>query len=141
MEFKMSAVTKRVSISILLAVGIALGAPLSIPALSAPAQSNVAKQEQAAPPLRTGDLVRVRSGGPLMTVTGVEGDQVKCSWTDWDGQFKSGSFPITVLGEPLTLPPDDPSFKQDERAVEQYYQKDCPSGSVSIATGKFECAY
>jgi uncharacterized protein YodC (DUF2158 family) len=62
------------------------------------ASSSAATQRQAAPTLRAGDLVRVRSGGPLMTVTGVQGDHVNCSWTDWNGDLKSESFPVAVLG-------------------------------------------
>ena len=75
-----------------------------------------------------------------MTVTGVQGDQVNCSWTEWNGELKSESFPIAVLSVPVTVPPLDPSLEQDERATDQYYEKDCPSGSVSI-TGKFQCPY
>ena len=94
MEFNMLTSTKQVSIAI--AVTLALGMPLS-PAFSAPAPSNTAMQNQAAPALRSGNLVRLRSGGPLMTVVRIEGDQVNCVWTDWDGQFESGNFPIDVL--------------------------------------------
>ena len=86
--------TKQVSIAI--AVTLALSVPLS-PAFSASAPSNTAMQNQAAPALRSGNLVRLRSGGPLMTVVRIEGDQANCVWTDWDGQFESGSFPIDVL--------------------------------------------
>jgi len=32
-----------------------------------------------------------------MTVVRIEGDQVNCVSTDWDGQFESGNFPIDVL--------------------------------------------
>jgi len=94
MELNMLTSTKQVSIAI--AVTLALGMPLS-PAFSASAPSNTAMQNQAAPALRSGNLVRLRSGGPLMTVVRIEGDQVNCVWTDWDGQFESGNFPIDVL--------------------------------------------
>ena len=94
MELNMLTSTKQVSIAI--AVTLALGMPLS-PAFSASAPSNTAMQNQAAPALRNGNLVRLRSGGPLMTVVRIEGDQVNCVWTDWDGQFESGNFPIDVL--------------------------------------------
>ena len=94
MELNMLTSTKQVSIAI--AVALALGMPLS-PAFSASAPSNTAMQNQAAPALRSGNLVRLRSGGPLMTVVRIEGDQANCVWTDWDGQFESGSFPIDVL--------------------------------------------
>jgi hypothetical protein len=75
-----------------------------------------------------------------MIVTGVQGDHVNCSWTDWNGEPKSESFPVALLGMPVTIPPADPSLKQDERATDRYYQKNCPSGLVSF-TGKFHCAY
>jgi uncharacterized protein YodC (DUF2158 family) len=136
----MAAFTKQISIAIAVTLGIALSIPVSIPAFSESAPAKTAMQSTVPPPLRSGDLVRVRSGGPLMTVTGIEGDQVNCSWTDWNGELKSESFPIAVLSVPVTGPPEDPSLKQDERAADRYYQKHCPSGSVSF-TGKFECAY
>jgi uncharacterized protein YodC (DUF2158 family) len=94
MEFDMLTSAKQVLIAI--AGTFVLGMPLS-PALSAPAASNTAMQNQPAPALRSGNLVRLRSGGPLMTVVRIEGDQVNCVWTDWDGQFESGDFPIDVL--------------------------------------------
>jgi uncharacterized protein YodC (DUF2158 family) len=94
MERNMLTSTKQASIAI--AVTLALGMPLS-PAFSASAQSNAAMQNQAAPALRSGNLVRLRSGGPLMTVVHIEGDEANCVWTDWDGQLESGSFPIEVL--------------------------------------------
>ena len=83
-------------VSIAIAVTLALGMPLS-PAFSASAPSNTAMQNLAAPALRSGNLVRLRSGGPLMTVVRIEGDQANCVWTDWDGQFEAGRFPIDVL--------------------------------------------
>jgi uncharacterized protein YodC (DUF2158 family) len=65
------------------------------PASSASAPSNT--QNQAAPAFRSGNLVRLRSGGPLMTVKGVKGDQVDCFWTDVNGQINADSFPVDVL--------------------------------------------
>jgi uncharacterized protein YodC (DUF2158 family) len=65
------------------------------PASSSPAQSNI--QNQAAPAFRSGNLVRLRSGGPLMTVKDVKGDQVDCFWTDVNGQINADSFPVDVL--------------------------------------------
>jgi uncharacterized protein YodC (DUF2158 family) len=65
------------------------------PASSASAPSNT--QNQAAPAFRNGNLVRLRSGGPLMTVKGIKGDQVDCFWTDMSGQINADSFPVDVL--------------------------------------------
>jgi len=65
------------------------------PAPSASAPSNT--QNQAAPAFRNGNLVRLRSGGPLMTVRDIKGDQVDCFWTDVNGQINADSFPVDVL--------------------------------------------
>jgi uncharacterized protein YodC (DUF2158 family) len=94
MEFNMLPPAKHASIAI--AVTLAISMPLS-PAFSAPAPSNIAMQNQANPPLRSGDLVRLRSGGPLMTVIGIEGDQVNCVWTDLDGHIGSERFPSEAV--------------------------------------------
>jgi uncharacterized protein YodC (DUF2158 family) len=113
----MLVLTRPTSMAMAVALGIALGVPLSIPAFSDPASSYAAAMQTpaAASELHKGDLVRVRSGGPLMTVTAVQGDQVNCIWTDWDGQPKSQSFPIAVLGVPVTTaPPQDPHTERVE---------------------------
>jgi uncharacterized protein YodC (DUF2158 family) len=107
MEFKMLTFTKRSSIAIAATLGIALGMSLSIPAFADADPPKPVTQSLAAAMLRAGDLVRVRSGAPLMTVTGVQGDQVNCSWTDWDGRLESQSFPIGALNLPLTMPRTD----------------------------------
>jgi uncharacterized protein YodC (DUF2158 family) len=115
-EFNMLVLTKPTSIAMAVTLGIALGMPLSIPAFSDSASSYAAMQTPAAATvLHSGDLVRIRSGGPLMTVTAVQGDQVNCTWTDWDGQPKSESFPIAVLTVPVTtMPPEDPHAEKVE---------------------------
>jgi uncharacterized protein YodC (DUF2158 family) len=94
MEFNMLASKKQASIAI--AATLVLSMPLA-PAFSAPAPSNAALQTQATPAFGNGDLVRLRSGGPLMTVKGIRGDQVDCFWTDGTGQMNADSFPIDVL--------------------------------------------
>jgi len=60
---------------------------------SAPSNS----PNQVAPAFRSGNLVRLRSGGPLMTVRDIKGDQVDCFWTDANGQINADSFPVDVL--------------------------------------------
>ena len=97
MEFDMLAVTKWRSIAIAMALGGALCVPLSIPAFSDSAPSNISMQNETAPALRGGDLVRLRSGGPLMTVDAIRGDQADCYWTDGNGQINAETFPIYTL--------------------------------------------
>jgi uncharacterized protein YodC (DUF2158 family) len=93
----MFAFAKRRSVAIALALGVALNVPLSIPAVSDSAPSNTAIQNGIGPTLRGGDLVKLRSGSPLMTVDGIRGDQVDCYWTGEDGQINAETFPIYVL--------------------------------------------
>jgi uncharacterized protein YodC (DUF2158 family) len=96
MEFNM-VFNKRASIATTLMLGTALGVPLSITAFSDPAPSSNAVQRQPTASLQHGDLVRLRSGGPLMTVESVKGNQVDCFWTGMDGQPNAESFPIDVV--------------------------------------------
>jgi uncharacterized protein YodC (DUF2158 family) len=65
------------------------------PASSASAPPNT--QNKAAPVFGSGNLVRLRSGGPLMTVRDIKGDRVDCFWTDVNGQINADSFPVDVL--------------------------------------------
>jgi uncharacterized protein YodC (DUF2158 family) len=93
----MSAFTKRTSIAMALMLGIALSIPLSIPAFSDPAPSKTAMQSQTTASFQHGDLVRLRSGGPLMTVDSIKGNQVDCFWGGMDGAPNAESFPADVL--------------------------------------------
>ena len=62
----MLARTKPYSIAIAVVLGIGVNVYLAIPAFSASPPSQVAAESRSASPLHNGDLVRVRSGGPLM---------------------------------------------------------------------------
>jgi uncharacterized protein YodC (DUF2158 family) len=115
----MLTLTKRSSIAIAATLGIALSASLSFAALADTDAPQPATQSLAAALLRAGDLVRVRSGGPLMTVTGIQGDQVNCSWTNWDGRLESQTFPVGALNLPLTMPRTDWRAARDAMA---YYR-------------------
>jgi hypothetical protein len=72
---------------------IALSMPLSVPAFSASAPSNVIPQSQIAGSLQPGDLVRLRSGGPLMTVNGIRGNQVIAFGQAWMESPTPKAFP------------------------------------------------
>jgi uncharacterized protein YodC (DUF2158 family) len=93
----MLAFTKRTSITTSLLLGITAGSLLSIPAFSDPVQPNTAVQSQTAISFRRGDLVRLRSGGPLMTIDGIKGNQVDCIRTGSNGEPNAQSFPTDVL--------------------------------------------
>jgi uncharacterized protein YodC (DUF2158 family) len=76
---------------------LALSQPFAGPAYAAPAASDQASDAARIAPLQRGDLVRLRSGGPLMTVDTAKGDVVNCIWTDPNGQTEEATFPAKVL--------------------------------------------
>jgi len=47
--------------------------------------------------LNPGDLVRLRSGGPLMTIHSINGDNIDCQWFTPSGELQSATFPIYML--------------------------------------------
>ncbi len=47
--------------------------------------------------LKPGDTVRLNSGGPLMTISTIEGQNAFCEWFTDDQQLQSRSFVITSL--------------------------------------------
>lgn len=127
--------------SIAVALGLVLVAPLSAPAFAGAPQPRTTAQYPAITNLHSGDLVRVRSGGPLMTVTGVQGDQINCSWSDEaTGELRSDTFPVAVLSSPIAAPPDNPYDAMDAQAADAYFRKHCPTQLVTIE-GKLVCAY
>jgi uncharacterized protein YodC (DUF2158 family) len=93
----MPAFTKWTPDAAALTLALALSVPFSIPALSEPVAAVTAMQDRTAPSFQRGELVRLRSGGPVMTVNGITGDQVDCYWTDSSGQPNADKFPISVL--------------------------------------------
>jgi uncharacterized protein YodC (DUF2158 family) len=116
---------KPAAIAIQATLGIALSAPWAVPALAAPA--NTATQSTT-PLLHEGDLVRLRSGGPEMTVKSVRGNWVIAIW--WNegyGGFQSSGFPLAMVDGPITLPPVDVSPQTPTQ------QSDRPPGDLSSA--------
>jgi uncharacterized protein YodC (DUF2158 family) len=85
-------------------VGLALGTSWAVTALAETAPANPVTQSQTAPVLRGGDLVRLRSGGPALTVKSVNGNWVICTW--WQerlGIFRTAAFPVAMIEGPITL--------------------------------------
>jgi uncharacterized protein YodC (DUF2158 family) len=109
------------------------------PARAEPAQPRASIERVATPVFAPGDLVHVRSGGPVMTVDKVDADQITCHWTDELGEMHSDTFSVADLSAPISLPAPDPHRKEDENAADRYYQMHCPSGFVTLM-GQFKCA-
>jgi uncharacterized protein YodC (DUF2158 family) len=89
----MSALIKRCVIAATLV--LSSSAALSIPAQSAAYSPRAAIAVPAR--FQSGDLVRLHSGGPMMTVDSVKRDQAHCIWTDVDGRPADATFPLDVL--------------------------------------------
>jgi len=93
---------KPTAIAIQATLGIALSASWAVSALAAPADTTQSQTTR----LQEGDLVRLRSGGPEMTVKSVRGTWVIAIW--WNeafGGFQSAGFPVAMVDGPITLPP------------------------------------
>jgi uncharacterized protein YodC (DUF2158 family) len=113
--------TKQAATTIAAMLGVALSAQWAVPALAGPAQSNTGMQSHATPVLQIGDLVRLRSGGPLLTVKSFQGDEVICSWWSEEmGGFGTTGFPMAMLTGPVPPPSNDASIQRDEAEDNQY---------------------
>jgi uncharacterized protein YodC (DUF2158 family) len=95
--------TKRTAI-VAAILGAAPGATWVVPASVSTAYSKAEKKISNVTHLKTGDFVRARTGGPLMSVDSVENGQVTTSWWS-EGGFRYGKFPIKMLMGPITIPP------------------------------------
>ena len=104
----MAKLPKLTAVLVQVTLGIALSVPWQVPTLADAEPANTTMQSEATPPLHEGDLVRLRSGGPTMTIKTVDGDWVICTW--WDegyGEFETAGFPIAAVAGPLAASPDD----------------------------------
>ena len=120
-------------------VGVALGASWVVTALAEIAPANPVTQSQTTPVLRTGDLVRLRSGGPALTVKTVHGNWVICTW--WHerfGIFRTAGFPIAMIDGPITLlaaaaSPQTDAGPQTSDQASPAKRGDNPPGNLSDA--------
>jgi uncharacterized protein YodC (DUF2158 family) len=55
-------------------------------------------------PIKPGDEVRLKSGGPIMTVSAIEEDEAICLWFEGQKQ-KVNRFPIVTLMHKSAIPP------------------------------------
>jgi uncharacterized protein YodC (DUF2158 family) len=61
------------------------------------ALSSIPARSEAATEFARGDIVQLRSGGPLMTVMIMRNGFVNVLWTDYDGEPHNMSYPVGVL--------------------------------------------
>ena len=62
---------------------------------------------------RPGDTVELKSGSPLMTVTEVTGNQIRCTWFRGK-ENNQGMFPA------VTLLPKAPAWRQPENLTQRF---------------------
>jgi uncharacterized protein YodC (DUF2158 family) len=95
---------KSAVIAVQATLGVALAASWAVTALADITPASPVTQSQATPVLRAGDLVRLRSGGPALTVKSGYGNWVICTW--WQerlGMFRTVGFPVAMIDGPLKL--------------------------------------
>lgn len=89
--------TRTKGLAVVTTLLIAIGASCPALAFPAPPSLHASVQNDVTPKFERGALVRLRSGGPAMTVSAVKGDQVECVWTDDTGQPNDATFPAIIL--------------------------------------------
>ncbi len=47
--------------------------------------------------MKVGDVVQLKSGGPLMTVSDIDNDEVYCNWFDKNNKLVENSFRLLQL--------------------------------------------
>ena len=128
-------------------VGIVLGVSWAVTALAETAPANPVTQSRppesahsgTTPVLRGGDLVRLRSGGPALTVKSVNGNWVICTW--WHerlGMFRTAAFPVAMIDGPITLlaaaaSPQTDAGPQTTVQASPAKRSDYPPGNLSDA--------
>ena len=125
---------KPIAIAIQVSLGGILSAPWGVPALADAAPANTTTQSQTTPLFHEGDVVRLRSGGPPLTVRNVAGNWVICTWWDEDGGFQTAGFPIAMISGPVTPPTNDgnPPTTEQKSPTEPNIHR----SSVSSSTGQ-----
>ena len=99
--------TKQTAIAAAVAIGLAFGTPFTGTALAGSALPHTAQPSSPQAEFHNGDLVHLQLGSPLLTITGIQGDQATCVWVDPDGKLQSGQFPLALLTAPIPLPGDE----------------------------------
>ena len=67
-------------------------------------------------PMQPGDIVQLKSGGPALTVIGVENDQVRCLFfSDEIGDFREATIPAFALDTFEFSDAEDEEEEEDEQ--------------------------
>jgi uncharacterized protein YodC (DUF2158 family) len=67
-------------------------------------------------PLAVGDTIRLKSGGHLMTVVGIDKGSIECAWSIRD-DCKSGKFPVAAVVKSGTASPWDQMTRDQQLDV------------------------
>lgn len=55
--------------------------------------------------MQIGDIVRLKSGGPKMTITALDDASASCAWFDRNGRNQSDDFPLATIEMFIARPP------------------------------------
>jgi uncharacterized protein YodC (DUF2158 family) len=108
MDEQASMRTHKIAIAAVLALVVSMVSPTAFAGSSVNATNGaVSPVSRKTGDLRLGATVRLNSGGPLMTVAGVQGGVANCRWATEYGEIATATFPVTaltVVGGPGWLP-------------------------------------
>jgi uncharacterized protein YodC (DUF2158 family) len=72
-------------------------------------------------PMQPGDVVQLKSGGPALTVIGVEGEGVRCLFfSDEIGDFREATIPAFALDTFEVSDPEAEEAEEDEAEEEKH---------------------
>jgi uncharacterized protein YodC (DUF2158 family) len=107
---------KLATVAMQVILAAAVSTPWATPARADAATADTATQSPTTAPFHEGEVVRLRSGGPPMTVKSIEGDWVICTWwNDGYGEFETAGFRIAALAGPIAAPPDTAQIHERSR--------------------------
>lgn len=55
--------------------------------------------------MQIGDIVRLKSGGPKMTITQMDETTISCAWFDRNGRDQKNTFPAETVERFVARPP------------------------------------
>lgn len=61
--------------------------------------------------MQIGDVVRLKSGGPKMTITALDETEATCAWFNRNGRNQSDDFPLATIE--MFVPREDEPAQKD----------------------------